>query len=95
MRPGELERRLRKRLDTLGPALRAELLRVLISRPCWLTPLRTSRASRLPQLFPSSPFTGEEAVPGPVCVASETAPSGGTGVTTPSAESNGQPLRKT
>jgi hypothetical protein len=30
MRPDELERRLRERLDALGPAARAELLHVLI-----------------------------------------------------------------
>jgi hypothetical protein len=30
MRPDELERRLRQRLDALGPAPRAELLRVLM-----------------------------------------------------------------
>jgi hypothetical protein len=30
LRPDELERRLRERLDTLGPAPRAELLHVLI-----------------------------------------------------------------
>ncbi len=30
MRPDELERRLRKRLDALGPAPRAELLHVLM-----------------------------------------------------------------
>jgi hypothetical protein len=30
MRPDELERRLRERLDTLGPAPRAELLHVLM-----------------------------------------------------------------
>ena len=30
MRPDELERRLRERLDALGPAPRAELLRVLM-----------------------------------------------------------------
>jgi hypothetical protein len=30
VRPDELERRLRKRLDALGPAPRAELLRVLM-----------------------------------------------------------------
>jgi hypothetical protein len=30
MRPDELERRLRQRLDALGPALRAELLHVLL-----------------------------------------------------------------
>jgi hypothetical protein len=30
MRPAELERRLRERLDALGPAPRAELLRVLM-----------------------------------------------------------------
>jgi hypothetical protein len=30
MRPDQLERRLRQRLDTLGPAPRAELLRVLM-----------------------------------------------------------------
>jgi hypothetical protein len=29
MRPADLERRLRERLDTLGPAPRAELLHVL------------------------------------------------------------------
>jgi hypothetical protein len=31
MRPDELERRLRERLDALGPAPRAELLHVLMS----------------------------------------------------------------
>ena len=30
MRPGELKRRLRERLDALGPARRAELLHVLM-----------------------------------------------------------------
>ena len=30
MRPDELERRLRQRLDALGPAARAELLHVLM-----------------------------------------------------------------
>ena len=30
MRPDELERRLRERLEALGPALRAELLHVLM-----------------------------------------------------------------
>jgi hypothetical protein len=30
LRPDELERQLRKRLDALGPALRAELLHVLM-----------------------------------------------------------------
>jgi hypothetical protein len=30
VRPDELERRLRERLDALGPALRAELLHVLM-----------------------------------------------------------------
>jgi hypothetical protein len=30
MRPDQLERRLRERLDALGPAPRAELLRVLM-----------------------------------------------------------------
>jgi hypothetical protein len=30
MRPDELERRIRKRLDALGPAPRAELLHVLM-----------------------------------------------------------------
>jgi hypothetical protein len=32
MRPDELERRLRERLDALGPAPRAELLHVLMLR---------------------------------------------------------------
>jgi hypothetical protein len=33
MRPDELERRLRERLDALGPAPRAELLHVLMLQP--------------------------------------------------------------
>jgi len=67
-RPDELERRLRERLDALGPASRAELLHVLM--------LPTSSEPTASGEFWSNPGIQRGARRGPVLAATEAIPSG-------------------
>jgi hypothetical protein len=52
VRPDKLERRLRERLDALGPAPRAELLRFLML-PDFDAPMRSARIGGTPRRAPS------------------------------------------